>query len=128
MKANKQFFNDALGWGALLWLIGYILGIMLFMLVPVSMLGWIISPIATAITLWVLIKKISSGSAQYYLLIGFVWTILAVLLDYLFIVKVFKPEDGYYKADVYLYYTLTFTLPVIVGLWKQSKAAAKKSN
>ena len=92
------------------------------MLVPISLLGWIITPFATAFTLWVLIKKIHSTSAKYYLLIGIVWAILAVILDYLLIVKAFKPEDGYYKADVYLYYTLTLTVPNIVGLWKQSRA------
>jgi len=36
----------------------------------------------------------------------------------LFIVKAFKPADGYYKLDVYLYYALTFALPLIVG-WRK---------
>jgi hypothetical protein len=31
----------------------------------------------------------------------------------------FKPADGYYKLDVYLYYILTFALPLIVG-WRKS--------
>jgi hypothetical protein len=37
----------------------------------------------------------------------------------LFIVKLLNPADGYYKADVYLYYALTFISPLIVGWWKE---------
>jgi hypothetical protein len=122
MEINKQFFKDTLGWGILLWLFGYILGIIFFMVAPPSLIGWIITPIATIITLWVLIKKVKSSSFQYYLAIGIIWTILAIILDYFLIVKAFKPEDGYYKSDVYFYYVLTFLLPVIIGLTKQRRA------
>ncbi len=121
MEINKQFLKDALGWGFVLWLFGYILGIILFMLMPSSIIGWVITPIATIITLWVLFKKIKSSSLQYYLFVGITWTILAIILDYFLIVKTFKPEDGYYKPDVYLYYALTFILPLITGLRKQKK-------
>lgn len=126
MEIDKQFFKDALGWGFLLWLLGYILGIIFFMIVPHSIIGWIITPIATIITLWVLIKKIKSFSLQYYLIVGIIWTILAIVLDYFLIVKAFKPEDGYYKLDVYLYYALTFILPIIIGLRKQREKANGK--
>jgi heme/copper-type cytochrome/quinol oxidase subunit 4 len=122
MKINKQFYKDTFGWGFFLWLLGYILGIILFFALPKSMIGWIISPIATVVTLWVLIKKIQSVSFSYYFLIAISWTVIAVILDYFLLVKVLKPEDGYYKPDVYLYYTLTFILPLLVGLWKKKKA------
>jgi hypothetical protein len=126
MEMNKQFFKDTLGWGFLLWVLGYILGIMLFMVVSTSIIGWIITPIATIITLWVLIKQIKSSSFQYYLVVGIIWTILAIVLDYFLIVRAFKPEDGYYKLDVYLYYALTFFLPIIIGLRKQRERANEK--
>jgi heme/copper-type cytochrome/quinol oxidase subunit 4 len=122
MKINKQFYKDTFGWGFFLWLLGYIFGIILFFALPKSMIGWIISPIATVVTLWVLIKKIQSVSFSYYFLIAISWTVIAVILDYFLLVKVLKPEDGYYKPDVYLYYTLTFILPLLVGLWKKKKA------
>lgn len=122
MEANKQFFKDAIGWGLLLWVFGYVLSIILFMLMPPSLIGWVITPVATVLTLWVLIKRIKSTSLQYYVMVGIIWTILAVILDYFLIVKAFKPEDGYYKLDVYLYYMLTFILPVIVGLQQQGKS------
>lgn len=118
---NKQFYKDALGWGSVLWLIGYILGILLFFVVSPSMIGWILTPIGTVITLWVLFKKIKSTSVQYYVMLAMVWTILAIVLDYFLLVKVFNPEDGYYKLDVYLYYILIFILPVVVGMKKNFK-------
>jgi hypothetical protein len=37
---------------------------------------------------------------------------------FMFIVKAFNPPDGYYKADVYLYYALTFVAPLSVGWWR----------
>ncbi|MBI5530998.1 MAG: hypothetical protein HY918_05905 [Candidatus Doudnabacteria bacterium] len=117
---NKQFFKDAVGWGFVLWLIGYVLGIVLFAAVPPAMLGWVIMPIGIIITLWVLIKKIKSEELNYYLKISVIWTIIAVVFDYFFLVKVFNPADGYYKLDVYVYYLITFLLPLIVG-WKKKR-------
>lgn len=113
-----QFYKDALGWGFILWLIGYALGMVLFPFVPTAMLGWIIMPIGVALTLWVLFKKIKGGSMRYYALMALTWAIIAIVLDYLFIVKLLKPADGYYKLDVYIYYALTLLLPMIVG-WRK---------
>jgi hypothetical protein len=56
---KKKVFLNSVGWGFVLWLMGYILGIVFFAIVPANMIGWIISPIATLITLWVLFKKIT---------------------------------------------------------------------
>lgn len=106
---------DTVGWGFILWLIGYVLGIVLFVFVPSALLGWVIMPIGIVITLWVLLKKIKSRSLRYYLLLGVIWTLIAIFFDYIFLVKLFKPSDGYYKLDVYLYYILTFLLPLAVG-------------
>lgn len=114
---NKQFLKDGLGWGVLLWLIGYILGMVLFFLVPPALLGWIIMPIGMALTFWVLFKKIK-GPFGYYLLLAIVWTLIAIVFDYFFLVKALKPADGYYKLDVYLYYIITFVLPILVG-WRK---------
>lgn len=117
---DKQLLKDALGWGFILWLIGYALGIVLFPFVPVSIFGWFIMPVGALLTLWVLIKKVKSESFKYYLLLAFAWTSIAVVFDYFFLVQVFKPADGYYKPDVYLYYALTFIMPVIIG-WRKRK-------
>src|SRR5690349_1831187 len=113
-----RLLRDALGWGIALWLVGYILGLVLFALVPTSVIGWVISPIGVAITLWVLLTRIKARTLRSFATLSFVWTMIAVLFDYLFIVKAFNPSDGYYKPDVYLYYALTFLLPLGIGWWK----------
>lgn len=120
---GRQFLKDAFGWGFILWLIGYALGMMLFSIVPLGMIGWIIMPIGTIITLWILFKKVKGDSFSYYLATAIVWVLIAIIFDYFFLVKAFKPADGYYKPDVYLYYALTFILPVVAG-WR--KKAVKK--
>src|SRR5690348_13548373 len=99
---NENLLRDGLGWGFLLWLLGYILGIIFFMILPPAIIGWVITPLATTVSLWVLIKRIKAHSFVYYLLIAVIWLALAVVLDYLLIVKTFKPEDGYYKSDVFI--------------------------
>lgn len=128
---DKKFFKDAFGWGFVLWLIGYILGMVLYFIVPVSIIGWILMPIGVGITLWVLYEKVhpvksAVGGAEqfnrvrYYFLLAVIWTFIAVVFDYLFIVKLLNPADFYYKPDVYLYYALTFILPLLVGRIKRA--------
>lgn len=116
---HRNLLRDGIGWGILLWFIGYVLGILLYMVVSPSVIGWIIMPIGATLLLWVLIKKISAQSFDYYVKLAFAWTAIAVSFDYSFLVKVFNPPDGYYKLDVYLYYLFTFALPLLVG-WRRS--------
>ncbi|MDE2182035.1 MAG: hypothetical protein KGJ78_03330 [Alphaproteobacteria bacterium] len=119
---SRALLRDALGWGLVLWLIGYVLGILLFFVLPPAVLGWVILPIGLVITLWVLFAAVKGATIRYYGVIAVVWTALAVVLDYLFIVRLFHPADGYYRPDVYLYYSLTFVLPFVVGFFKTRRA------
>lgn len=121
---NKKVFRDMFGWGFGLWLIGYLLGMVLFMMVPAAMIGWVILPIGTVITLWVLFKKIQTTKFNDYLNLGIAWVLLAIGLDYVFIVIMLKPEDGYYKPDVYLYYLFALVLPIIVG-WMKTRSSGE---
>lgn len=121
---DKQLLKDSLGWGFVLWLVGYALGIVLFKAVPAALLGWVIMPIGIVITLWVLFKKITPTAWPHYVWLAVVWTLLAVVCDYLFLVKAFKPADGYYKLDVYCYYALTFLLPLLAG-WRKHHQSTK---
>jgi len=118
---NKQFLRDTLGWGFILWFIGYVLGVILIFILPPSLIGWVIMPIGLIITFWVLLKKVKLAGLRDYLILAAVWTVIAVVFDYIFIVKAFHPADGYYKPDVYLYYLLTFIAPLIVCWWKKEK-------
>ncbi|MFZ2555445.1 MAG: hypothetical protein WAX57_01255 [Minisyncoccia bacterium] len=117
---EKTFYKDVLGWGLGLWVIGYLLGFLFFAFVPISLIGWVIMPIGVFVALWVLLKKITSESLQHYFLVAIGWTIIAVIFDYFFLVLLLKPDDGYYKLDVYIYYALTFVLPVTIG-WHKTK-------
>jgi hypothetical protein len=117
---RNRFFRDAFGWGAGLWFLGYMLGIMLFPFVPPAALGWVIMPIGIALALLVLVKRIQGPSLTYYLEIALIWTALAVILDYMFLFKALGAEN-YYKLDIYIYYALTFALPLAVGAWKLNK-------
>jgi hypothetical protein len=122
---RTQFLKDALGWGFVLWLIGYALGIVLFALVPASLIGWIIMPVGTAIALWIAFRKVKGDTPVYYLLLALVWLAIAVLGDHLFIVKAFAPTDGYYKLDVYVYYALTLAIPLLAG-WRRTVRTSRR--
>lgn len=79
-------------------------------------------PIGTVLTWWILMKKIKSTSLNYYIVMAVFWTLLAVLLDYLFIVQMLHPSDGYYKPSVIIYYLITLFLPIIIGKSKTRRA------
>jgi hypothetical protein len=117
---EKKFILKTTVWGFVLWLIGYILGIILFFFVPKSLIGWVITPIGIVITLLVLFKKIKAKSLPEYLTVSVIWTLTAIVLDYFLLVKLFKPTENYYKLDVYFYYVSTFLLPLLVGWRKKS--------
>lgn len=118
----NSLYKDAFLWGFGLWFIGYVLGFVLFAVVPVSLIGWVITPIGVLITLWVLLRKVKSESLSYYMWLGMAWTFIAIVCDYLFLVLLLKPADGYYKLDVYLYYVLTLALPLLVGWYKTKRS------
>lgn len=115
---NRQLMKDTVGWGFVLWFVGYVLGILLFFIVPSYLIGWLLMPIGTALTLWVLLKKVKATAFQQYIWLAVVWTALAIVLDFFLLVKIFNPPDGYYKLDVYIYYSLTFALPLMIG-WRK---------
>lgn len=114
----KDRIKSMLFWGFTLWLVGYVAGIVLFFVAPKEYIGWIIAPFATVFTIWVLMKKIKRPELMCYFGTGMIWTMMAVALDFVFIVTLFKAGSSYYEPDVLLYYVLTFSLPLIVGYWK----------
>lgn len=117
----KRGLAGAIGWGIALWFTGYVLGIGLYFLVALSLLGWVIMPIGAALTWVVLWRWVESRDFVGYVRLAVVWTAIAVAGDFLFIVKALHPPDGYYKLDVYLYYVLTFLMPLIAG-WLKTRA------
>lgn len=118
---NNHFWRDVVGWGVGLWFIGYALGFLFFAFVPPEQIGWYVMPLGIAITVFALYKWVRMDSVRDVVMIGIGWSIIAVLFDYLFLVQLLHPVDGYYKFDVYLYYALTLALPLIVYQFKRAR-------
>jgi hypothetical protein len=118
---TKKKLVDFFGWGLFLWFIGYLLGIVFFMVIPHDLIGFAIMPIGIVITLWVLLTKINNKPYSYFIQIAATWTAIAILFDYLFIVKMFNAGNGYYKMDIYIYYLLTCIIPLVVGGYNSKK-------
>jgi len=86
-------------------------------------MGWIITAVFTPFTIlvtWWWFEKRERLPLQYYAGVGVAWTLIAVVLDYLFIVLLFKATT-YYAPDVFLYYAIIFLIPVGVG-WYLDRA------
>lgn len=113
----KKRFMDTIGWGFILWLIGYGLGMVFFVLVPPYMIGWFVLPVMTPITVYVALKRLKNSSEPvlYYLTVAITWVLIATVFDYLFIVKAFNAQN-YYDFDVFIYYILAFLIPLFIGL------------
>lgn len=113
----KQWIKDTIGLGTVLWLFGYFASLMLFFSPFADIMGWIITavftPVTIAVTWWWF--KTRDLPLTYFLRIGLVWTVIAMVLDYLFIVQLF--QTTYYSPDVFVYYALTFLIPAGVGLY-----------
>ena len=120
----KQFLKDA-GLGLALWLIGWILGIVLFLTPLAPVMGWILfvclTPVTAVVTYWWFAGR--GLPMAYFAKIAVTWTLIAILSDYLFIVLLFHPA-AYYQPDVLAYYAATLLLPVGVGWYLQGHRPA----
>ena len=114
---NRSLIIDTMGLGLLLWFIGWCASLILFFYVPADLLGWVLfvmfTPLAIVITILRFRKR--ALTFPYYLAVALVWTFIAILFDYLFIVRLFG-VSGYYHASVIVYYTETFLIPLLTGV------------
>jgi cation transport ATPase len=114
----KQWIKDTAGLGTVLWLIGYLASLALFFTPLAGIMGWILLVIFTPITIaiaWWWFRPRERLPLQYYAGVGVAWMLIAVVLDYLFIVLLFQAT--YYGPDVFVYYAVTVLIPVGVGLY-----------
>jgi hypothetical protein len=118
----KSRMIDIFVYGILLWIIGYIASIILFPFVPNNLLGWILCIIFTPITIIIAYFRFRKRNLKLfcYFMTGIFWALIAVVLDYFFIVRLFNPVN-YYKADVFVYYLLIFLIPFIIGLYNTKR-------
>jgi hypothetical protein len=113
----KEWIKDTIGLGTFFWMLGYLASMVLFFSPFTGTMGWIITAVFTPFTIvitwwWFRARNLS---LPYYAVVGTVWTMIAVVLDYLFIVLLF--QASYYGPDVFVYYALTFFIPVAIGLY-----------
>jgi len=114
----KQWIKDTAGLGVVLWLIGYLASLVLFFSPYAGIMGWILLAVFTPVTIavtWWWFRQRERLPLQYYACVGVAWILIAVVLDYLFIVLMFQAT--YYESDVFVYYAVTFLIPVGVGLY-----------
>jgi hypothetical protein len=121
----KQLLKDAAGFGIAFWLIGYILGIILFFTPLAPVMGWILFACLTPVMVFVTYRWFSHRDLplSYFLAIAVVWTAAAIIFDYLFIVLLLHPQ-AYYQADVLVYYAVTFLVPAGTGWYLQGHRPA----
>jgi hypothetical protein len=115
----REILRDTVALGTLLWLIGYLASLVLYFSPFSYSMGWIILVVFTPFTIgvtWWWFRRREHLSLQYYAGVGVAWTLIAVMLDYLFIVLLFKATT-YYALDVFLYYALMFGIPAGVGVY-----------
>lgn len=121
----KQFIRDAVLLGTALWLLGYLASLLLFVTPLHPVMGWVLigffTPVTTAIA-WYWFRA-RDQPLPYYVKVGLAWTVLAIVLDYLFIVLLFSAT--YYGPDVFVYYAVTFAIPVGVGWRLQGRKKAE---
>ena len=119
---KRHALLDLFGWGFALWLFGYLLGFVFYAFVPPAQIGWYVMPLGIAATCLVLWKFVAFDTLTDGVWLGIAWAAIAVVFDYLFIVKLLDPPDGYYKPDVYLYYALMLLLPIGAAFLKRQSA------
>ncbi|MBM3942125.1 MAG: hypothetical protein FJ316_04220 [SAR202 cluster bacterium] len=113
----KRMLLGTIGWGLILWAVGFGLGMMLFSFVPIKFIGWPILAVLLPVTALAAYKRLHNTNTflWYYLLVAAVWVSVAIVLDYVFLVQAFNAQ-GYYDLDVTIYYVATFFIPLVTGL------------
>jgi hypothetical protein len=114
----KQWVKDTAGLGTVMWLIGYFGSLVLFFSPFAGIMGWILLLLLTPVTIiitWWWFRKREQLSLNYFAGVGGAWAGIAIVLDYLFIVLLFHAD--YFGPDVFVYYIMTFLIPVGVGLY-----------
>jgi hypothetical protein len=113
-----QWIKDTAGLGTAFWLMGYLASLVLFFTPYAGIMGWILLAVFTPVTIvitWWWFNQRKSLPLRYYAGVGGAWMLIAIVLDYLFIVLLFNAT--YYDPDVFVYYAVTFLIPLVVGLY-----------
>jgi len=123
----EQLLRDTAYAGLLLWLAGYLASMAVyFSPLPYPLWGKVVLllyiPFAAAFAVYLFRER--NQSMRYYAGVGLAWSLIAIVLDYPFIVLRFGAYQ-YYTPDVYFYYAVMFLIPVGVGIYRNRKDAKK---
>lgn len=123
----QQWVKDTVGLGTGLWLLGYLVSLALFFTPLAPVMGWVITAVFTPVTIAVAWWRFRGRDLPltYYAGVGLAWAVIAIVLDYLFIVRLFRA--AYYGPDIFVYYALTFLIPVGVGLYLRRTPRVNRS-
>ena len=72
--ANARKKLDVVGWGLIIWEIGYGSSLAFFNVVPVPMIGWFVLPILVLVTIYVSLRRFkgSREDDSYYAIVAVV--------------------------------------------------------
>ena len=120
----EQILRDTVYAGILLWIAGYLASMAVYFAgLNYAIWGKIVLllylPCAAVFTFWYFGAR--DLTLNYCAGVGLSWSLIAVVLDYPFIVLRFGAWQ-YYGPDVYLYYTAMFLIPVGVGIYLKKLA------
>jgi predicted branched-subunit amino acid permease len=78
--------------GFLVWLIRYLAGIALYFVLSPDVLGLVVFAVFTPIVVFLCYRRFGrrKESISYYVFVAAVWLIMAVVFDYLFLVKLLR--------------------------------------
>ena len=115
MFKKELLFDIAAGF--LLWVVGFALGMLLFTLIPASILGWYLLVIIVPLTIIISLYRFKerNESIKYFLFVASVWLLIPIILDFIIIVLTFNVQN-FYDIDLLIYYALTFIIPLSLGL------------
>jgi hypothetical protein len=118
MDLSRTRLIDTLGLGVGLWVIGYVASLVLFFTPLKGVMGWILLVVLAPVTAYIAYRRFKSRkkALAYYAVVSVAWLAVAMVMDYVFIVKLFT-QPGYYALDVFAYYAVTFLMPLLIG-WK----------
>jgi hypothetical protein len=119
---SRRSLLGTMSWGLARRVVGYALAMVAFAFVPSDRIGWLILPVLIPLTFILAYKRLARADlrSSHYLLVAVAWLGLAVVLDYVLVVRAFN-VSGYYDADVVIYYFVTFIAPLVVG-WRAGAA------
>jgi len=117
----EQLLRDTVYAGTLLWLAGYLASMAVYFSGlnydfwgKVVLLLYI--PCAAVFAYWYFSGR--DLTLRYYAGVGIAWSLIAVVLDYPFIVLLFGANQ-YYGPDVYLYYAAMVLIPIGAGWYRK---------